>query len=169
MTSATADIPTQSTADVPVPAVAGRALRVPLVTGGSTEYANLDHAASAPCLDSVREAVDELLPWYASVHRGAGLASQVCTRVYEGARQVLRDFVGARRTDSVVFTRNTTDALNLLARALPRGTSVVVPETEHHAALLPWSGPRVRRIAAPASPADAVAALHAALAECPEG
>ncbi|MDA3643735.1 aminotransferase class V-fold PLP-dependent enzyme [Saccharopolyspora indica] len=169
MTSAVVNIPTQSTADHRVPAVAGNALRVPLVGGDSIGYANLDHGASAPCLSSVQKAVDELLPWYASVHRGAGFASQVCTRVYEGARDVLREFVGARRTDSVIFTRNTTDALNLLAKALPRGTSVVVFDTEHHAALLPWTGPRVRRIAAPATPAEAVAALDAALAECPEG
>ncbi|MDA3624449.1 aminotransferase class V-fold PLP-dependent enzyme [Saccharopolyspora sp. WRP15-2] len=169
MTSAVVRIPKQSAVDSRVPAVAGNELNVPLVTGESVGYANLDHGASAPCLDSVRTAVDQLLPWYASVHRGAGFASQVCTRVYEGARDVLRDFVGARRTDSVVFTRNTTDALNLLAGALPRGTSVVVFDTEHHAALLPWTGPRVRRIEAPATPADAVAALDAALAECPEG
>ncbi|MER7011278.1 aminotransferase class V-fold PLP-dependent enzyme [Saccharopolyspora sp. NPDC000359] len=169
MTSAVVTIPTQSTADHRVPAVVGNALRVPLVTGGSATYANLDHGASAPCLESVRTAVDQLLPWYASVHRGAGFASQVCTRVYEGARDVLREFVGARRTDSVIFTRNTTDALNLLARALPRSTSVVVFDTEHHAALLPWGGPRVRRIEAPGTPAEVVAALDAALAECPEG
>ena len=66
-----------------VPATVGADLRVPLVTGGTVDYANLDHAASAPCLADVKAAVDELLPWYASVHRGAGFASQVCTRVYE--------------------------------------------------------------------------------------
>ncbi|GGI75330.1 cysteine desulfurase [Saccharopolyspora subtropica] len=169
MTSAVIDIPSQSAADRGVPAVVGAALRVPLVTGGHIGYANLDHAASAPCLAAVQAAVDELLPWYASVHRGAGFASQVCTRVYEGARETLLDFVGARRGDEVVFTRNTTDALNLLARAVPRGTSVVVFDSEHHAALLPWAGPRVRRLSAPESPAAAVAALDEALADCPEG
>ncbi|GAA2782067.1 aminotransferase class V-fold PLP-dependent enzyme [Saccharopolyspora taberi] len=164
-------VPEQSGVDFParIPAVVGRELRVPLVTGGRVGYANLDHAASAPCLDAVQDAVNELLPWYASVHRGAGFASQVCTRVYEGARARLRAFVGARETDSVIFTRNTTDSLNLLARALLRKTSVVVFDTEHHAALLPWGGPRVRRIEAPESPAAAVRALDAALAECPEG
>ncbi|MFR9730859.1 aminotransferase class V-fold PLP-dependent enzyme [Saccharopolyspora sp. MS10] len=152
-----------------VPAVVGSQLRVPLVTGRSVEYANLDHGASAPCLNAVRDAVNELLPWYASVHRGAGFASQVCTRVYEGARDVLRRFVGARRTDSVIFTRNTTDALNLLAAALPAETSVVVFDTEHHAALLPWGGTRVRHLGIPASPEEAVRLLDDALAACPEG
>ncbi|MEV5540477.1 aminotransferase class V-fold PLP-dependent enzyme [Saccharopolyspora shandongensis] len=169
MSSAVIDIPKQSDVDYRIPAVVGRSLQVPLVTGEHIGYANLDHGASAPCLEPVQSAVNELLPWYASVHRGAGFASQVCTRVYEGARDKLRAFVGARRTDSVIFTRNTTDALNLLGRALPRGTSVVVFDTEHHAALLPWSGPRVRRLPAPETPVDAIAALDAALAECPEG
>jgi selenocysteine lyase/cysteine desulfurase len=129
-----------------VPPVAGSRLTVPLVDGRHVQYANLDHAASAPCLDAVQDAVNELLPWYASVHRGAGFASQVSTKVYERAREVVRRFVGARGTEEVIFTRNTTDALNLLARAVPRLTSVVVFDTDHHAALLPWRGPNVFRV-----------------------
>jgi selenocysteine lyase/cysteine desulfurase len=152
-----------------VPAVVGANLPVPLVTGERVTYANLDHAASAPCLEQVRDAVDELLPWYASVHRGAGFASQVSTKVYEQARDTLRRFVGARKTDTVVFTRNTTDSLNLLAKSLPRRTSVVLFDTEHHAALLPWRGPNVRRIQTPESAAAAIPALEAALKLCPEG
>ncbi len=152
-----------------IPTVAGAKLRVPLVTGGDIGYANLDHAASAPCLDAVRDAVDEFLPWYASVHRGAGFASQVSTRLYERTRDILRRFVDARATDTVVFTRNTTDSFNLLARSLPRHTSVVVFDTEHHAALLPWKGPNVRRIPTPRTRLAAVSAVDEALAECPQG
>lgn len=163
-TARTAD-PSEST----VPTVVGARLTVPLLDGRQVGYANLDHAASAPCLDAVRDAVDELLPWYASVHRGAGFASQVCTRVYTQARDTLRRFVGARATDAVVFTRNTTDSLNLLARSLPKGTSVVLFDTEHHAALLPWRGPRVQRIQTPANADATVAALDAALSACPVG
>ena len=158
-----------STAVPTVPAVAGAKLSVPLVNGDRITYANLDHAASAPCLEQVRDAVDELLPWYASVHRGAGFASQVSTKVYEQARDTLRRFVGARASDTVVFTRNTTDSLNLLAKALPRNTSVVLFDTEHHAALLPWRGPNVRRVQTPTSAAAAIPALEAALRECPQG
>jgi selenocysteine lyase/cysteine desulfurase len=152
-----------------VPAVVGAGLAVPLVTGRKVDYANLDHAASAPCLTPVRDAVDELLPWYASVHRGAGLASQVSTKVYEQARGAVLRFTGTRTTDTVLFTRNTTDALNLLARAVPKGTSVVLFDAEHHAALLPWRGPQVRRLAAPGSPAEAIRAADAELARCPVG
>ena len=152
-----------------VPAVVGAGLTVPLVSGELVGYANLDHAASAPCLEHVKSAVDELLPWYASVHRGAGLASQVSTRVYEQARDTVRRFVKARSHDAVLFTRNTTDSLNLLARALPRGTTVIVFDSEHHAALLPWRGPNVRRLAAPAHPAAAVSDVERALREAPVG
>jgi selenocysteine lyase/cysteine desulfurase len=152
-----------------VPAVVGAGLTVPLVTGQRVGYANLDHAASAPCLEQVRAAVDELLPWYASVHRGAGFASQVCTRVYEQARDTVRRFVGAYATDAVVFTRNTTDSLNLLAGAVPKGTSVVVFNSEHHAALLPWRGQNIRRLPAPESHADALSAVADALAASPTG
>ena len=61
----------------------------------------------------------ELLPLYSSVHRGAGYASAVCTSAYEAARADIGGFVGARDDDVVIFTRNTTDALNLLAAAVP--------------------------------------------------
>jgi selenocysteine lyase/cysteine desulfurase len=152
-----------------VPAVVGAELTVPLVTGEQVGYANLDHAASAPALAAVRAAVDELLPWYASVHRGAGWASQVCTRVHEQARDTVRRFVHARPGDTVLFTRNTTDSLNLLARAVPRGTAVVLVDSEHHAALLPWRGPNVRRLPAPGSPAEAVQAVAEALRTAPIG
>lgn len=152
-----------------LPAVAGARLRVPLVTGDEIGYANLDHAASAPCLDAVRDAVDEFLPWYASVHRGAGFASQVSTKLYERTRDIVRRFTGARAGDTVIFTRNTTDSFNLLARAVPKNTSVVVFDTEHHAALLPWRGPNVHRIPLPATRFAAVSAVDSALAACPEG
>ncbi len=137
----------------PVPAgpllpIVGAGSPVPLVTGAERPYANLDYAASAPPLQAVADHVDELLPYYASVHRGAGYASQVCTRVYEGARAAVAEFVDARSDDVVVFTRNTTDALNLLAGCVPAGGEVVVLDIEHHANLLPWRHRRVVEAAA---------------------
>ncbi|WP_016698276.1 aminotransferase class V-fold PLP-dependent enzyme [Actinoalloteichus spitiensis] len=147
-----------------LPPVVGADLRVPLVTGGDVAYANLDHAASAPCLQAVRDAVDEVLPWYASVHRGAGLLSQASTRIYENARETVRRFVDAPSDHDVVFTRNTTDALNLVAAVLPAETVVVTFDADHHAALLPWGGHRVRRIRAPRSADEAVAVADAELA-----
>ena len=136
--------------DCPLVAVVGGDVRVPLVGGGETRYINLDYAASAPALGVVAAHIAEVLPLYASVHRGAGYASQISTAVYENARVVVGDFVGARPGDSVIFTRNTTDSLNLLASVAPGET--VVLDLEHHANLLPWigaaSGARVLRSAA---------------------
>ncbi len=131
-------------ADAPalLPVVGGDTL-VPLVDGRSVPYANLDVAASAPALRSVADRVTEVLPLYASVHRGAGYLSQVSTALYEASRRTIGAFVGAREDDVTVVTRNTTDSLNLLAGCVPAtadGTPgrVLVLDVEHHANLLPW-------------------------------
>lgn len=149
------------------PRVIGADALVPLDDGREVPYANLDYAASAPCLEAVHEAVTKALPYYSSVHRGAGYASQVTTDAYEKARETVRGFLGAWRRSAVVFTRNTTDAMNLLAHAVPPGTTVVVFETEHHATLLPWR--RAVRLPAPATPAEAIDAADRALAAAPTG
>ncbi|MDO8211634.1 aminotransferase class V-fold PLP-dependent enzyme [Conexibacter sp. CPCC 206217] len=141
----------------------GGDLEVPLVGGEWVRYANLDMAASAPALRQVADIVAELLPYYGSVHRGAGFASVVSTEAYIRAREIARGFVGAREDDLVLFTRNTTDAFNLLASALPPGTTVLTFAGEHHANLLPWRRGDVRHLPIPASPADALDALDAAL------
>ncbi len=144
------------------PAVLGDHLPVTLADGRKVDHANLDYAATAPCLSVAADAVNDLLPWYASVHRGAGAASKRSTLAYEQARETITDFLDARPDDHVIFTRNTTDALNLLARAVPAGTVVVGWEGEHHANLLPWA--QVVRLPVPAYPDDCVRDLTTALA-----
>lgn len=136
---------------------------VPLVTGGTRRYVNLDYAASAPCLVTAKRAVDDLLEWYASVHRGTGFLSEISTRAYEGARTAVGEFVGARPDDAVVFTRNTTDAINLLAAALPADTQVVTFASEHHANLLPWSRHDAVVLPIPRSPGHAIDRLDRTL------
>ncbi|MGA5441386.1 aminotransferase class V-fold PLP-dependent enzyme [Streptomyces griseoincarnatus] len=149
----------------PLP-VLGRDVAVPLVTGGEVTYAALDQAASAPALQRVWDDVAAYAPYYGSVHRGAGYLSQLSTDLFENARRTVADFLDCRDGDEVVFTRSTTDSLNLLAAALPDGCEVFVFETEHHAALLPWRrAGRVTFLDAPDSPAQAVAALERALAD----
>ena len=152
--------------DLPLP-VLGSELSVPLVTGEHARYVNLDYAASAPCLRSVYDAVATLLPWYSSVHRGSGFASTVTTEIYSAARASVAHFVGARPDDTVVFTRNTTDALNLLASALPPDTTVVTFASEHHANLLPWRRGRHVHLPVPRSTDEAIARAEAALAALP--
>ena len=138
-------------------------LVVPTADGREVEFANLDHAASTPALIAVRNAVEAVARTYSSVHRGNGWTSQVTSRWYEEARAEVAAFVDAREGDEVVFTRNTTDAMNLLAHALPRDTSVFVFRTEHHASLLPWRGRRTVRLEVPGSTEDAVILLEEAL------
>ena len=145
--------------------VVGGALEVPLVTGGTVRYTNLDYAASAPALEVVAAHVVEMLPLYASVHRGAGYASQVSTSAYEHARVVVGEFVGARPKDAVLFTRNTTDSLNLLAQIVPGET--VVLDIEHHANLLPWQAKGARVIRSAPTIAETLAAIDAELARRP--
>ncbi|KOG89932.1 cysteine desulfurase, partial [Streptomyces varsoviensis] len=154
----------------PLP-VLGRDVSVPLVTGGEVTYAALDYAASAPALQRVWDDVAAYAPYYGSVHRGAGYLSQLSTDLFENSRADVADFLGCRADDQVIFTRSTTDSLNLLAAALPRGTQVFVFETEHHASLLPWerraaaSEVTVVYLDAPRSPAQAVETLEKALAD----
>ena len=155
----------------PLLPVVGAGLPVPLVDGREVPYANLDHAASAPCLDGVAAHLSEVLPYYASVHRGAGYASQVSTSLYERARRQVAAFVGARADDCVVFTRNTTDALNLLAHCVPStgpaAGNVVFLDVEHHANLLPWQRGRHRCVLAGTTQRATLVGLRAELAARP--
>jgi selenocysteine lyase/cysteine desulfurase len=161
-----APAPAPVTAPLPV---LGRDVRAPLATGGEVPYAALDYAASAPVLERVWDEVAAYAPYYGSVHRGAGYLSQRSTALFEQSRDTVARFLGCRDTDEVVFTRSTTDSLNLLASALPKGTRVYVFETEHHASLLPWREQPTTYLDAPRSPQQAVATLDEALCAAPEG
>jgi selenocysteine lyase/cysteine desulfurase len=145
----------------PLLPVIGRSLSVPLVPGGRATYTNLDYAASSPALAVVAQHLSDILPLYASVHRGAGYASQVSTGAYETARVVVGNFVGARPNDEVIFTRNTTDSLNLLASIVPGET--VVLDIEHHANLLPWIAEDARVVSSADTIAETLARVEAEL------
>ncbi len=122
---------------------------VPCLDGAERPYRDLDCAASTPALQSVADRVNEFLPWYSSVHRGAGYKSRRATAAYEAARDSVHRF--ARRPaggdDVVVLVRNTTEAINHLAYRLGLGPDDVVATTvvEHHANLLPWARVATRR------------------------
>lgn len=161
---ATADAAEGPACAEPLP-VLGRDVTVPLVTGGEVTYAALDYAASAPALQRVWDDVAAYAPYYGSVHRGAGYLSQLSTDLFEQSRATVAGFLDCRPADQVVFTRSTTDSLNLLASVLPAGCQVFVFETEHHASLLPWTNAQVTYLNAPRTPDEAVATLERALAD----
>jgi selenocysteine lyase/cysteine desulfurase len=153
--------------DHPLPRLIGEDVRVPLADGGSRPYVNLDNAASTPVMADVWEAVEEFVPYYSSVHRGTGYKSQVATDAFEDARRDVAAFVGARATDDVVFVRNTTEAINVLAASLPPGTRVLSSPVEHHANMLPWRRHDLRLLPFTRSPDQLLEATEAALKASP--
>ena len=127
-----------------LPQLLGADLDVPCIDGRPRRYVNLDYAASTPVMADVWAAVEAFVPWYSSVHRGSGVKSQVSTAAFEDSRSTVAAFVGARAEDQVVFVRNTTEAINVLAAAMPAGTRVLSSPVEHHANMLPWRRHDVR-------------------------
>ncbi len=67
---------------------------VPLIGGGSVEYANLDNSASTPTLKRVLNKVNRFMEYYSSVHRGTGFKSMISTHLYERARETAGESVG---------------------------------------------------------------------------
>jgi len=104
-----------------------------------TRYVDLDAAASTSPLPAVEDAVRAFLAEYGSVHRGSGRHSKLSTDAYDHARRVIRRFVGAGEEDYVLFTGNTTGAMNVIAHHLSflRG-GVAVSSLEHSSSLLPF-------------------------------
>lgn len=121
----------------------GDGLAVPCADGVDRAYINLDAAASTGALPAVAARVQEFLPWYSSIHRGAGYKSRVATAAYEDARMSALAFAGrpADGDDVAIICRNTTEAINHLAYRLRLAPDDVVVTTvvEHHANLLPWA------------------------------
>jgi selenocysteine lyase/cysteine desulfurase len=119
----------------------GDDVAVPCIDGVERTYLGLDAGASTPALETVARRVEEFLPWYSSVHRGAGRKSQVATQAYEDARRAMLRFAGRAGGDDIaVLCRNTTEAINIAAHriALSAGDTIVTTVVEHHANLLPW-------------------------------
>jgi cysteine desulfurase / selenocysteine lyase len=104
----------------------------------------LDSAASSQKPTSVIEAMTEYYETtHANVHRGVYAIAEEATRQYEAARAKVARFVGAPSADGVVFTKNVTEAINLVAHSwgranLREGDAVLLTEMEHHANLVPW-------------------------------
>jgi len=126
----------------------GDDLTAPCVDGVERRYLSLDAAASTGALPAVAARVQEFLPWYSSIHRGAGWKSQLATGAYEDARSAFAAHAGREGTDDIaIICRNTTEAINHLAYrlALRPDDVVVTTVVEHHANLLPWGRHAQRR------------------------
>jgi cysteine desulfurase/selenocysteine lyase len=104
----------------------------------------LDSAATSQKPLAVIEALDRFYRTYnANVHRGVYSISEEATEAYEKARDKVQAFIGAARRESVIFVRNTTEAINLVAYSWGRanigpGDEIVLSEMEHHSNLVPW-------------------------------
>jgi cysteine desulfurase/selenocysteine lyase len=110
----------------------------------------LDSAASAQKPRAVIAAmVTAMERHYANVHRGIHWLSERATEAYEGARARVARFINAPAAEEVVFTRNSTEALNLVAHSftalMAPGEAVVISEMEHHSNLVPWQMQRDAR------------------------
>lgn len=104
----------------------------------------LDNAATTQkplcVLDAMRE---EYLNVNANVHRGVHYLSQKATDLHEAAREKVRQFIHAAKTEEIIFTRGTTEAINLVAASfcasqMKEGDEVLVTEMEHHSNIVPW-------------------------------
>jgi cysteine desulfurase/selenocysteine lyase len=118
------------------PALAQRAHGRPLVY--------LDNAATT---QKPRQVIDALRTYYerdnANVHRGVHMMSERATEAYEGARENVRAFINAASVREIVFTRNATESINLVARAwgdanVRKGDEVLITAMEHHSNIVPW-------------------------------
>ena len=112
-----------------------------VVNGSPLTY--LDSAASS---QKPRQVLEAITTYYershANVHRSIHTLGEEATELYEGARDAVRSFVGARSREEIIFTRGTTEAINLVAqcagRTLRPGDEIIVTEMEHHSNLIPW-------------------------------
>src|SRR5690606_7081669 len=104
----------------------------------------LDNAASSQCPDVVLEAMlEQQSRNHANVHRGVHALSERATEAYEGAREKIRAYLNASGTDEIVFTRGTTESINLVAASLGgsvlrEGDEVLISHMEHHSNIIPW-------------------------------
>jgi cysteine desulfurase / selenocysteine lyase len=111
----------------------------------------LDNAASAQkpkaVLERMRQAMEED---YANVHRGLHFLSNTSTQAFEDARESVRRFINAPSKDQIIFTRNATEAINLVAQSfggmvIGEGDEIVLSIMEHHSNIVPWHFHRERR------------------------
>jgi cysteine desulfurase/selenocysteine lyase len=111
----------------------------------------LDNAASAQKPQAVLDRLTKAYTSeYANVHRGLHFLANEATEAYEGARETVQRFIGAARKEEIIFTRNATEAINLVAYTFGReriqaGDEIVLSIMEHHSNIVPWHFLRERQ------------------------
>lgn len=121
--------------------IVGTDTKIPLSSGEMVIPINFDNAATTPPFSSVLQSVLNFAPWYSSIHRGTGYKSQYSSEVYEKSRDVIRAFVKADSDNTVVFVKNTSEAINKLSYRLyhkNRHSVILSTYMEHHSNDLPW-------------------------------
>ena len=104
----------------------------------------LDNGATTQKPRCVVDAItDEYYSVNANVHRGVHFLSQQATELHEASRETVRRFINARSTNEIVFTRGTTESINLLAYSfgeamMKEGDEVIISTMEHHSNIVPW-------------------------------
>jgi len=103
----------------------------------------LDSGASSLAPEVIIDSMNTYYREYrANIHRGIYAISERATTEYEKSRQKVANFIGANQVEEIIFTRGTTDGLNMLAEMLrdqvKRGQNIIIPVTEHHSNMLPW-------------------------------
>ena len=104
----------------------------------------LDNAATSQKPQVVMDAITEAYThWNSNIHRGVHHLSQIATSHHEAARQAVADFIGAKSSDEIIFTKGTTDSLNALAFSfgeafIQEGDEIIVSAVEHHSNIVPW-------------------------------
>ncbi len=104
----------------------------------------LDTAASAQKPKQVIDKISSVYGnYYANVHRGSYYLSEKITQEYEDSRKIVQEFIGAKTSDEIVWTRSATEAINLVAstwgiKNIKAGDEILLSEAEHHANLVPW-------------------------------
>lgn len=104
----------------------------------------LDNAATTQkpkcVIDKIKEYYETL---NSNVHRGVHLLSQKASKEYEGTRKIVKEFINAKSTDEIIFTKGTTDSINLVANSfckgmMSAGDEVIISMMEHHSNIVPW-------------------------------
>lgn len=109
---------------------------------GAAPAINFDNAATTPPFTTVLREIMNFAPWYSSVHRGTGYKSQLSSEIYDKSRKIVLDFIGGdENSNTVIYVKNTTEAINKLANRIcskQQRCIVLSTDMEHHSNDLPW-------------------------------